>query len=171
MRSRVRVAGHAVHPMLVVFPLGLLGISVVFDILGLATGQNVWGTVAYWDIAAGLVMGLAAGLFGFLDLLGIPSGTRAARVGLMHAIFNVVVLGLFAVSFAIRTLDRSILPSALAFILSVTGLGLAVISGWLGGELVEQLGVSVSEEAGLNAPSSLHVRRSPSRKPLSTLRG
>src|SRR5689334_4935974 len=99
MQGKARLAGHAVHPMLMVFPLGLLGMSVVFDIIGLATKSVVWGTVAYWNIAAGLVSGLIAGAFGLVDYLSIPSGTRAARVGLFHALLNVVVLGLFAVSF------------------------------------------------------------------------
>jgi uncharacterized membrane protein len=158
MKARARFAGHAVHPMLIVFPLGLLGISVVFDIIHLITDEPTWGLVAYWNIAAGVVGGLVAGVFGLIDLLSIPSGTRAARVGLAHALLNVVVLGLFAVSFGIRTSAGQHLPMT-AFPCSVVALGLALVSGWLGGELVEQLGVSVSENAGLDARSSLRRTR------------
>jgi uncharacterized membrane protein len=32
MESRAKVAGHPVHPMLIVFPLGLLATAVVFDV-------------------------------------------------------------------------------------------------------------------------------------------
>src|SRR4051812_31123218 len=102
MKSRARFAGHPVHQMLIVFPLGLLGMSVVFDILSRIAHAPVWGVVAYWDIAAGIVMGLVAGAFGLIDYLAIPQGTRAARVGLYHALLNVVVLGIFAVSFVLR---------------------------------------------------------------------
>jgi uncharacterized membrane protein len=38
-------------------------------------------------------------------------------------------------------------------------LALATVSGWLGGELVERLGVGVHDDANLNAPSSLRRRR------------
>ena len=33
MESKVKVAGHAVHPMLVAFPLGLLTTAVIFDMM------------------------------------------------------------------------------------------------------------------------------------------
>ena len=46
-------------------------------------------------------------------------------------------------------------PSVIAYILSVVGVVLALVTGWLGGELVERLGVGVDEGANLNAPSSL----------------
>jgi hypothetical protein len=46
-------------------------------------------------------------------------------------------------------------PSTLALVLSFVGVGGALIGGWLGGELVERLGVGVAENASLNAPNSL----------------
>ena len=45
-----------------------------------------------------------------------------------------------------------------SIILSLLGAGLAVVTGWLGGELVDRLGVGVHEGAHLNAPSSLSGR-------------
>ena len=145
--------------MLIVFPLGLLAMSFVFDLIGIAAKASVWGLVAYWNIAAGLVSGLIAGGFGLVDLLAIPSGTRAARVGIFHALLNVVVLGFFAVSFAMRTMTTAPLPNGLMIAVSGVGLALALVSGWLGGELVEQLGVGVDDHASLDAPSSLRRRR------------
>jgi len=43
----------------------------------------------------------------------------------------------------------------LALILSFSGAGLALVTGWLGGELVDRLGIGVYECANINAPSSL----------------
>ena len=37
--------------------------------------------------------------------------------------------------------------------------GFAAVAGWLGGELVERLGVGVDPEAHVNAPSSLARKR------------
>ena len=43
----------------------------------------------------------------------------------------------------------------MALLLSFAGLLLAAVTAWLGGELVERLGVGVTSDAHLNAPSSL----------------
>jgi len=42
MQSRAKLLGHPVHPMLVVFPLGLLITSLVFDFIRMGTGNGVW---------------------------------------------------------------------------------------------------------------------------------
>jgi len=46
-------------------------------------------------------------------------------------------------------------PGAIAIVLSILGVSLAGVTGWLGGELVERLGVGVNPGANLDAPSSL----------------
>src|SRR3954454_8451933 len=77
MESRAKLAGHAIHPMLIVFPLGLLGISLVFDIAYFLTSDASFAAAAFWDITAGIIGGLLAALFGLVDWLAIPNGTRA----------------------------------------------------------------------------------------------
>jgi hypothetical protein len=90
MESRVKLFGHPVHPMLIVFPLGLLGMAVIFDIVNLAfTGNGYWSEISYWMIAAGVVTGLLAAPFGLVDWFAIPSGTRAKRIGAIHGVGNV----------------------------------------------------------------------------------
>ena len=42
-----------------------------------------------------------------------------------------------------------------ALALGFVGLGTALVTGWLGGELVDRLGVGVDEGANLDAPNSL----------------
>ena len=156
MESKLKILGHPVHPMLIVFPLGLLSTAVVFDLLYLATGNEELAIFAFWAIAAGVVGGLLAAVFGLWDWLGIPSDTRAKRLGLMHGGGNVVVTGLFAVSWLLRTGDPTYLPdSLLPLVLGVLGAGLALFTAWLGGELVYRLRVGVDHDAGLNASSSL----------------
>jgi uncharacterized membrane protein len=149
-----RLFGHPIHPMLIVFPLGLLGMSLLFDILHLATGGEHWALVSYYMIAAGILSGLLAAPFGLIDWLGLPGGTRAKRIGLLHGGGNVVVLLLFTLSWLLRR-DAPTAPGGLEIGLSVVAVLLALVSGWLGGELVNRLGVSVDEGANLDAPSSL----------------
>jgi uncharacterized membrane protein len=153
MRARARFLGHSVHQMLVVFPLGLLATAVVFDIIYLLGGSSTMAAVSYWMIASGLVGGLVAAPFGLADWLDIPAGTRAKRIGAMHGGGNVVVLALFATSILLR--DTGYAPQIGEMIWSFAGAGLALVTAWLGGELVDRLGIGVDEDANVNASSSL----------------
>ena len=97
MKAKVIVAGHALHAQLIVFPLGLLGISVLWDILRLWTDNPMWAHVAFWTIVAGVVSALVAAVPGFVDYLTIPNGTRAKSVATLHMILNLIIVALFAV--------------------------------------------------------------------------
>jgi uncharacterized membrane protein len=163
MESRVKFAGHAVHPMLIVFPLGLLVTAAAFDVLYLVTDRPRFATAAAFAIAAGVLGGGVAGLAGWLDWIAIPAGTRAKRVGLAHGVGNVVVLLLFAGSWLLRRGEPAWEPTGLGLALELVGLALGGVTGWLGGELVERLGIGVDEGANPNSPSSLtqHPRHKP----------
>ena len=157
MEARARFLGHPIHQMLIVFPLGLLATAVIFDVIRLVTGNGYWSEVAYWMIVAGVIGGLVAAPFGIIDWTKITPGTRAKRVGLLHGGGNVVVVVLFAASWLLRR-DDPRAPETLALVLSFAGAGLAFITGWLGGELVDRLAVGVDDGAHLDAPSSLSGR-------------
>ena len=154
MESKAKIFGHAIHPILIVYPLGLLSAAVIFDVIYLATGNTTWSIVSFWMIAAGIVGGLLAAVFGLIDYLNIPSGTRASRIGLLHGLTNVGVVILFIASWLLRR-DPPDVPPTVALALSFIGVAAALLGGWLGGELVERLGVGVTPNANLNAPSSL----------------
>src|SRR3954447_19562833 len=98
MESRAKAFGHAIHPMLIVLPLGLLATAVVFDVLYFLTDNSNFSIAAGFAIGAGIIGGLLAALFGLIDWLAIPNGTRAKRIGMLHGVGNVVVVALFAVS-------------------------------------------------------------------------
>lgn len=154
MKGGIKLLGHSVHPILIVFPLGLLATGVVFDTIFLIGGNRTFATVAYWMIASGIIGGVLAAAFGWLDWFAIPSDTRAKRIGLIHGSANATALVIFAASWWLRYGTETD-PPMTAHVLSFLGAGLALVGGWLGGELVERLGVSVHEGANLNAPSSL----------------
>lgn len=165
MESRAKAFGHALHPMLIVFPLGLLATAVIFDIIYLFTDRQGLAMAAGYMIAAGIIGGLVAAVFGLIDYLAIPSGTRAKRIGALHGIGNVVIVALFAISWLIRVNNGAWEPNGAALFFSFAGAILALGTAWLGGELVERLAVSVNEGANLNAPNSMsgpaRVRRAP----------
>ena len=154
MESRAKLFGHPIHQMLIVFPLGVLAMSLIFDLIGRFAGLPGLHEAAYYMIAAGVVSGLVAAVFGLIDYLAIPSGTRAKRIGRLHGIGNVIVVVLFAASWFLRR-DDPAQPAILAIVLSAAAAALGGVTGWLGGELVGRLGVGVDDGANLDAPSSL----------------
>lgn len=158
MESRAKLLGHPVHPTLIVFPLGLFATAVVFDILYLITDRSGFGVAAGYAIAVGVIGGLLAAVFGLVDWRAIPAGTRAKRVGALHGVGNVVVVLLFALSWLLRMGAGDWHPTSLALVFSFAGVLLAGLTGWLGGELVDRLGVGVAEDAHVNAPNSLSRR-------------
>ena len=155
MESRAKFLGHPIHPMLIVIPLGLFVTAVIFDLLYLATGNSLFPVVAFWDIAIGILGGLLAALFGFWDWLHIPAGTRAKAIGLYHGLGNVVVVLLFTLSWFLRRDNPNYAPATLDMVLTYLGIGLGAVTAWLGGELVDRLGIGVDPEAHPDAPSSL----------------
>lgn len=152
-----KLLGHPIHQMLIVFPLGLLATSFAFDIAYVINGNSQFATAAFWMIASGVIGGLLAAVFGLVDWLAIASGTRAKAIGLWHGGGNVVVVALFIISWFMRFGHRAA-PTAGEIWLSGIGVGLALITGWLGGELVDRLGIGVDQGAHANAPSSLSGR-------------
>lgn len=125
MQSKLKLFGHPIHPMLVVFPLGLFGTSVIFDILYLITRNSDLPVVSYYMIAAGLISGLLAALFGAIDWLGLPYNSRAWNMGIWHGIGNFMVLALFMLNWLRRGDPPDVLPNISTFALSFAGIGLS----------------------------------------------
>jgi len=158
MKEGAKFLGHPIHPMLIVFPLGLLATAVAFDIVGLVQADNSWFGVSYWMIAAGIIGGLLAAVFGLIDWIAIPSGTRAKNIGLLHGGTNVTVTLLFSVSWFIRDSADAHVHSAAGLACSFIAVVLALVGGWLGVELVDRLGIGVDLGAHPNAPCSFSGR-------------
>jgi uncharacterized membrane protein len=154
MESKTKLLGHPVHPMLIVFPLGLLAGSLIFDFIYLGTANAQWAQSSFWMIAAGVIGGLLAAVFGLVDWLAVPNNTRAKAIGAWHGVGNVIVVALFVASWLLRRPDPA-MPGTLPIVLSGIAVLLALVTGWLGGELVDRLGVGVDDGANLNASSSL----------------
>ena len=154
MDARAKLLGHPIHQMLIVLPLGLLAGVVIFDVVYLAMRDPQWANIAYWLIPVGIISGVVAAIFGVIDWTAIPSGTRARRIGLMHAGANVVALILFAVSWVMRG-DAPMAPGGWDMAVAWIGAAMAGVGGWLGGELVDRLGIGVDHGAHADAPNSL----------------
>jgi uncharacterized membrane protein len=157
MESRVKLLGHPVHQMLIPLPLGLLVMAVIFDVIAMTTEWDMTA-VSFWNIVAGIATGLLAAVFGLLDWLAIPRNTRARRIGAAHGAGNVVLVLLFLGAAVIRRDEPGYALTNSAFVLEILGLALGSMTAWLGGELVDRLGVGVDDGAHLNAPNSITNR-------------
>lgn len=153
MQGKATFLGQAIHLMLVAFPLGLLGASVAFDWLGLGLTNAQLSLVAFYLISGGLISGVIATTFGLIDWMAVPQGTRARRLGAVHAAGNLLVLLLFAASWTLREPSPASPPS-LALALSWGGAMSSLITAWLGGHLLDLLGMDKRERAPSDATTT-----------------
>jgi uncharacterized membrane protein len=141
--------GHPLHPLLVTVPIGAWVASVVFDIASqVVDDPAALAQGAGWLVGLGILGALAAAMVGFLDLLAIPTGTRAFRVALLHMSVNLVVVTVFAVSLVMRwpVSDATEAVGVGPMAVSTVGLVLLGVGGWLGGVLSFGYGVRVADE-------------------------
>lgn len=158
MESKVKILGHPIHPILIVFPLGLLTGAVIFDVIYYFSLFRISAEVGFWMAVSGIAGGLLAAIFGAIDWWAIPSGTRAKNVGTYHGILNIIVVGLFVAAVYRRSGNPGYALGPVSLVLEVIGVGVSLAGGWLGGELVHRLNVSNDTGAHLNSPSSLSGR-------------
>lgn len=159
--SKAAIMGHPIHPMLIPFPIALLALVPVSDIIFLAEGDVFWARTSYYMLWAGLVTAGLAAIAGLIDFVGIKRA-RTRRAGWLHVGANVAVIGLTVVNVSIRAGDLAgaIAPSGL--ILSLIGLLLLIVSGWYGGELSyrHQIGVVAPERPAAHHPEAAAPSRS-----------
>ena len=143
MSSRASIAGHPIHPMLVPVPIGLFVFSLVCDLAFLwGSGNAAWSTVALYTLGGGIVGALLAAVFGLVDLMSLAP-SPAKRIGIWHMVINLTLVALFAASFWLR-IEGAV--SRLPLMLSMVGVALLAISGWLGGHMVYVHGVAVGQQ-------------------------
>jgi uncharacterized membrane protein len=139
MASQVHVAKHPIHPMLVVFPIGLWILSLVCDLIFyMGWGELAWDDTAFYTMAGGIVGALLAAIPGLVDFLSIPSSWRSLKeMGLTHMVINLCVVALFSINLWWR-MDKA--PGSFGPIaLSILGGVFLAISGWLGSSMVDMV--------------------------------
>ena len=148
MQSRATIAGHPIHPMLIPFPLALWVTSFVVDILFYFLRHPTLLVISKFMLAAGCLGALAAAIAGFIDWLAIQNGD-VKKTANWHARLNVIALVVFAISFFLRLGSYSEWVGrklTIPFLLSLVGVILITISGWLGGELVFRYGIGQTRD-------------------------
>src|SRR4029079_10580429 len=72
------------HPPLTDFPIALLAISLVWDVVAIATGNDLWWTVAFWSQVAGLIAVVPTALTGFVEYIALPVEHPASGTATRH---------------------------------------------------------------------------------------
>jgi uncharacterized membrane protein len=141
MESRLRIAGQAVHPVLVMFPLGLFTMAVLFDAGNVLGGPDILGVLAYWNIVAGLGGGVLVVLASAIDLMFVRD-VRAKRMGVLQNLVHMGVLVLFAVLLMLRMRSPERVAGGGLLIVEVLAMAAAFVGAWYGAELVNRRGVT-----------------------------
>ncbi len=157
-RSTAKIAGHPLHPMLVVFPIAFLVATLVCDLVYVGGGSRAWAVAGLWMVGAGVITALVAALAGFADFFG-DERIRYLADAWRHMIGNLLAVALAAISWGLRAAqgaEEAVMPWGLT--LSV---GVALIlgyTGWKGGELVYRHRVAVHEAPAQSSADRTIVR-------------
>jgi uncharacterized membrane protein len=149
MRSKAAIANHPIHPALIALPIGGFVLSIVADLAYLISDREMmWYDIAFWAAVFGVVTALVAAIPGAVDYMAVARHTDARTTGMVHGLLNITIVALFAVSILLRTNDGAVSADAftLPFILSLVGVVLLSVSGWLGGELVFKHHIAVQPD-------------------------
>jgi len=145
--SRIAIAGHPIHAMLVAFPIsGTFG-TAFCDLAFWWTGDVFWPRAAMWAVGAAFSMGVLAALAGMGETLLVP-GVRRRAAAWSHATVAMVLLSVLGASFALRLEDAAAAVLPWGAFLSALSMVLVALAGWHGGKLVfeHQVGVKVPDE-------------------------
>jgi uncharacterized membrane protein len=151
MYSRVKIAGHPVHPMLVAYPVAFYTATLVCYIVYSSNNNPFWFKVAIVANIAGVVMAAVAAIPGFIDWLNIPADSRAKKTGLFHLLCNVLALVCFGITALTEYKKWNDINPTPGFAIPLTALGfvLTLAAGFLGWTLVQKhhVGVDVTPPA------------------------
>jgi len=146
MKSKASIGGHPLHPIFVTIPIGLWSFSPVCDLIYHAGwGGDSWRLAALYCLIGGIVGAVPAIITGYTDY-SLCQTKAAAKVATNHFYLNITVTVLMVVSVAFRFWSQTAFGLVPVFI-SLSGVILAGLSGWLGGELVVRHGIGVHDDA------------------------
>lgn len=157
MSTRVTIAGHPVHAMLVPIPIGLWIFTLTSDVVFAVTGDTRWEATAFFTLAGGIAGALLAAVPGLFDLLGLHE-PHERRIGIIHMSVNLGIVIVQLINFALRVSFQG--DTNLTVALSALAVAALLVSGWLGGQLVHVLGVTQPGHASSQSPQPdrLHPR-------------
>jgi uncharacterized membrane protein/nitrite reductase/ring-hydroxylating ferredoxin subunit len=136
--------GHPLHPALVHFPIGLFILSLSLDLVSLWNPSNEAVRASFYAMALGIAGAVLAAVAGLVDWSDIRLDHPAKKTANIHMILNLTATALFGFNLFLRTSQLQLNTTPLIpLLLSVFGVGIVLVSGYLGGTMVYDNGVGV----------------------------
>jgi len=128
--------GHPLHPAVTDVPIGAWTASAALDLLGHERSADAM-------LKLGVLGGVASAVTGAAQWFDLQNLEEPRRLGSLHASLNSAALGLYGVSWVLRSRGQRDAGIATA----MTGYAIASASAWIGGHLSYALGIGVSRNA------------------------
>ncbi|MGZ4957918.1 MAG: DUF2231 domain-containing protein [Methylomonas sp.] len=142
--SRMSVAGHPIHPMVIHFPVAFLLGLVAADLAYWFLADPFWMRVGLWLAGLGSLGGWAAAMTGLVDLVFVPR-IRNLVIAWSHALLAFMTLSLASFNWLLRFNDANgFNPWGLS--ISLLTAALLVVTSLMGGQMVYGQAVGVHAE-------------------------
>jgi nitrite reductase/ring-hydroxylating ferredoxin subunit/uncharacterized membrane protein len=130
--------GHSVHAVLTDLPLGVLSLTVVFDLLGMRQAADI-------SMVIGVLGMVAAALAGLADYSDTDDDARSA--GTVHGTLMVIALVVYLVSMWLRLANPAAPDRTVEIVTQLIAYSIMLAGAYVGGELVYTLGNMVNRHA------------------------
>ena len=144
----MKILGHPIHVMLVHFPIALFAMGFVFSLMGQTNNDSSFTMAGYYALCSGVAIGLVAGIFGAIDLVGVyKNKPNGFKTGLIHASINLAVVIVFLVIAYSRYKLYPNIPTESQTVLMIEGITLVLmlIGNYMGAQLIFKYKVAVRE--------------------------
>lgn len=135
-RSYAAAGARLIHPMLMVFPIVLLGAVLATDLAFWGTGDRFWAHAAEWLLAIGVILGAVVADLGLIAFITVSS-VRSRVAGWVYSLGTgaAILIALGNLMYRAES-DTGAAVIPLGIILSAVVVVLFLVMGWLSGELV-----------------------------------
>jgi uncharacterized membrane protein len=143
----MKILRHPLHLMLIHFPTALLPMDLVLSYLFYRTGNESFGSAAFYCLVAGVGIGLLSGITGLIDLVMIKDKT-AMGAALIHGGINLTVILVFSV-FAYRSWNlypQIQITTITVLIIKLITIIFLFVGNYLGGRLILKHHIAVEHE-------------------------
>ncbi|SEN84706.1 Uncharacterized membrane protein [Loktanella fryxellensis] len=140
--SKIAIASHPIHAMMVAFPIALAFSTLGADVMYWVTGDEFWPRVALYAVGIAFAVGVLAAIAGTVELLMVP-GIRIRSASWTHFILAMVLLSVLGLNWGFRLEDPVGVVLPWGFLLSALAAGMTGITGWHGGKLVFDYGIGM----------------------------
>lgn len=133
----MKILRHPLHVMLIHFPTALLPMDLVLSYLFYTTGNQSYGTAAFYSLIGGTGLGLLAGITGLIDLVLVKDKTAMAAA-LVHGGVNLTAILIFSV-FAYKSWNlypQVQTPTLSVLIIKLVTVAFIFVGNYLGGRLI-----------------------------------